>query len=317
MAILLVGFLAGCGSGPGDSEEEGDKVEVVATIGMIADVAREVGGDRVNVVGLVGEGVDPHLYRPTVVDVKLMGKADVILFNGLMLEGKMADSFETMASRGKAVYAVAERLREEGGEILSDEEDHDDPHVWMDVVRWKVIVGVVAEALTAVDPAGAESYKGRAEAYQERLGGLDEYARATIESIPEDRRVLVTAHDAFGYAELAYGITVKGVQGLSTESEAGVRDVEELVDFLVEKKIPAVFVESSVSDKNVKALLEGCRAQGHTVVIGGELFSDAMGAEGTYEGTYVGMIDHNVTVMARALGGEAPEKGWQGKLSEG
>jgi manganese/zinc/iron transport system substrate-binding protein len=176
-------------------------------------------------------------------------------------------------------------------------------------------VGVVGEALAGFDPEHADGYRERAAAYTTRLEALDAYARQVLGSIPEGQRVLVTAHDAFNYMARAYGLEVRGVQGISTESEAGVKDIEDLVGFLVERRIPAVFVETSVSDKNVRALVEGARARGHQVVVGGQLFSDAMGTAGTYEGTYIGMIDHNVTTITRALGGEAPEHGFQGKLA--
>lgn len=294
--------------------EEGS-LQVVATIGMIADVVRVVAGAHAQVDGIVGEGVDPHLYKPTAADVKAMQSADLVFYNGLMLEGKMADVLVKLAGSGKAVFAVTEAVLEDPDYILSDEESHDDPHVWMDVAAWSKAVGVIERALAEADPANAAGYRDNAAAYREQLAELDRYARETLATVPQEKRVLVTAHDAFGYLARAYGIEVRGVQGISTESEAGVKDVEDLVTFLVERKIPAVFIESSVSDKQVRALVEGAAAKGHSVIIGGELFSDAMGPAGTYEGTYLGMIDHNVTTIARALGGTAPEKGFQGKLS--
>jgi manganese/zinc/iron transport system substrate-binding protein len=192
--------------------------------------------------------------------------------------------------------------------------NHHDPHVWMDVTGWMSAVQTVAEALSRFDAPNAATYRANAERYSAQLRELDAYARRVLASIPKEQRVLVTAHDAFHYLGRAYGIEVRGIQGLSTESEAGVKDIEDLVNFLAERRIPAVFVETSVADKNVRALVEGTRARGHAVRIGGSLFSDAMGATGTYEGTYIGMIDHNVTTIARALGGDAPEGGMNGKL---
>lgn len=289
--------------------------KISATVGMIADVVRHVAGERAQVDGIVGEGVDPHLYKPTTADIKGLQQADVVFYNGLMLEGKMGDVLVRVARSGKPVFAVTEAILEQGDYVMTDEANHYDPHVWMDVRGWMRAVDVITQGLSDFDPEGAEVYAAHAAAYRSQLEALDAYAREVIGSIPEERRVLVTAHDAFNYMARAYGMEVRGIQGISTESEAGVRDIEELVRFLVERKIPAIFVESSVSDKNIKALAEGARAQGHEVVIGGELFSDAMGVAGSYEGTYVGMIDHNVTTLARALGGEAPEKGFQGKLS--
>jgi manganese/zinc/iron transport system substrate-binding protein len=244
-----------------------------------------------------------------------MQAADLVFYNGLLLEGKMTDILVKLASSGKRVHAVTEGIAGEAGYVLSGEDDHHDPHVWMDVKGWIAATRVVEEALAAYDPANASTYRVNASSYRTKLEALDHYAKTSIASIPEAHRVLVTAHDAFRYLSRAYGIEVRGIQGMSTESEAGVKDIETLVSFLVERKIPAVFVESSVSDKNVRALLEGTAAKGHAVVIGGELYSDAMGATGTYEGTYLGMIDHNITTITRALGGTAPEKGLNGKLS--
>lgn len=299
------------------AEPESYPYAAVTTVGMITDVVRNVAGEKATVDGLIGEGIDPHLYKPTRNDVVALSRADIIFYNGLMLEGKMADVLVRMARRGKPVYAVTERILERGDYVMTDAEDHYDPHVWMDVDGWIMATEVIADALKEFDPANADYYAGNAAAYVERLEALDQYVQKAIDSIPRDRRVLVTAHDAFGYMGRAYGLEVKGIQGISTESEAGVKDIENLVDFLVTNGIPAVFVETSVSDKNVRALLEGAAARGHDLEIGGELFSDAMGPAGTYEGTYIGMIDHNATTIARALGGDVPEAGLNGKLSGG
>lgn len=289
---------------------------VAATVGMIADIVSVVAGDNAEVVGIIGAGVDPHLYKPTSTDVKVLQSSDVIFYNGLMLEGKMGDILVRLARADKPVYAVTEEILNDSDYILTDEENHQDPHVWMDVQGWIKAVNAVAAALSDYDDANASDYRENASNYIAELEALDGYAKEKIASIPESQRVLVTAHDAFGYMARAYGLEVLGIQGLSTESEAGVKDIEDLVNYLVENSIPAVFVETSVSDKNIKALIEGAGAKGHDVVIGGELFSDAMGAAGTYEGTYLGMIDHNVTTITRALGGEAPEGGISGKLSD-
>jgi len=287
----------------------------VTSVGMITDLVRNIAGDKAGVRGLIGEGVDPHLYKPTRSDVLALSRADIIFYNGLILEGKMADVLIRMARRGKPVYAVTEEILDQGNYVMTDEADSYDPHVWMDVDGWILAAKVVVDALSEYDPDNADFYRTNAAVYTGRLEELDAYAQGVIASIPEEQRYLVTAHDAFSYLGRAYGIEVKGIQGISTESEAGVRDIEDLVDFLVRKEIPAVFVETSVSDKNVRALIEGAEARGHELSIGGELFSDAMGKAGTYEGTYIGMIDHNVTTIARALGGEVPEGGFQGKLT--
>ncbi len=284
---------------------------------------------------IIGAGVDPHVYNPTRGDVALLLKSDIVFYSGLLLEGQMSDilvfycwhwqGFPVPASTPMAVvevgywrpvHAVTELLQKT---YLIDNaaSGHQDPHVWMDVAGWEKAVSVVAEALVEFDPVNGDLYRSNAARYQAELKQLDAYARRVIASIPEEQRILVTAHDAFNYMGRAYGIEVLGIQGLSTESEAGLKDINRIVDELVRRRIPAVFVETSVSDKNVKALIEGAASRGHTVKIGGELFSDAMGAAGTYEGTYVGMIDHNVTIIARALGGQAPEKGMSGKLKSG
>ena len=287
---------------------------IVTTCGMVTDIVRTVAGDKAVVTGLMGEGVDPHLYKPTRDDVAKLLKADVVFYSGLMLEGRMTDTFLKVARRGTPVFAVTELLDEKF--LLEPEEfkGHTDPHVWMDVSGWIAAVRVVAKSLSEIDAANAATYRDNGDRSVAELQRLDAYAKKVMASIPKNRRVLITAHDAFNYFGRAYGIDVRGIQGISTESEAGVADINKLVDFLVERKIPAIFVESSVSDKNIKALVEGCHSRGHAVRIGGQLFSDAMGKPGTYEGSYVGMIDHNVTTIARALGGEAPEKGMNGRL---
>ncbi|MGC6425330.1 MAG: metal ABC transporter solute-binding protein, Zn/Mn family [Lentimonas sp.] len=284
-----------------------EKYKVVCTVGMIADVVGTVAGDFAQVEGLIGEGVDPHLYRPTRSDVVKLSEADIVFYNGLLLEGKMTDVLVRIASDGKPVTAVTELVLEDTDYLIEkdDGSEYTDPHVWMDVSAWKQAVSLVAETLSVFDSENASSYKANAAGYIEKLEALDAYARESIASIPLKQRVLITAHDAFRYMGRAYGIEVLGIQGISTDSEAGIRDLKELVDFIVEQEIPAVFVETSVADKNVRALVEGARAGGREVVIGGSLFSDAMGEAGTYEGTYIGMIDHNVTTIANALGGEA------------
>jgi manganese/zinc/iron transport system substrate-binding protein len=284
-----------------------------ATVGMVADIVREVAGDRAKVTNIIGSGVDPHVYSPTRSDVAVLLKSDIIFYSGLLLEGQMTDILAKISLK-RPVYAVTELLSDDY--LLRDAQTgHHDPHVWMDVQGWSKAVEVVSNAFAEFDPAGAAGYRKNADAYLSRLERLDEYARTAINSIPENQRVLLTAHDAFNYMGRAYGIEVKGIQGISTESEAGLKDINRLVDLLVNRRIPAVFVETSVSDKNVKALIEGAAARGHRVIIGGSLFSDAMGPPGTYEGTYEGMIDHNITVIAKALGGKVPAMGMQDKLS--
>ena len=324
-ALLLAPILAIlCAGGCTDSEDQSpasngvddaSRPTIVCTTGMVTDIVRNVAGERARVVGLMDSGVDPHLYQPTRSDVKRLLDADIIFYNGLLLEGKMTDSLIRAATSGKQVHAVTELLDER---YLLEPESFDglyDPHVWMDPTAWAKAVEVVRDKLVAFDPDGADAYRTNAERYATRLGELDAYAQRVLESVPEPERVLVTAHDAFNYFGKRYGYEVVGIQGISTESEAGVRDIEELVDLLVDRGIDAVFVESTVSERNINALVSGAAAAGHNVVIGGELYSDAMGDRGTYEGTYIGMIDHNATTIARALGGDAPERGMNAELS--
>ena len=287
--------------------------KVASTIGMVADIVKEVAQQKARVTHIMGPGVDPHIYNPTRSDVAVLLKSDIVFYSGLLLEGQMSDIL-VKVSRKRPVYAVTELLKETY--LIHDPQtNHSDPHVWMDVQGWMKAVEVVANALGEFDPPNTKFYKNNASAYLKKLEILDGYARKAIQSIPAEQRVMITAHDAFRYMSRAYGIEVMGIQGISTESEAGLKDINRLVDEIVRRKIPAVFVETSVSDKNVKALIEGARSRGHVVDIGGSLFSDAMGKTGTYEGTYIGMIDHNVTTIVRSLGGKAPEGGMQKKLS--
>jgi manganese/zinc/iron transport system substrate-binding protein len=296
----LAAVTAAC-SGAGDAAfKSSEKVKVTATIGMIADVAKEVGGEHVEVIGLMKAGVDPHLYKASQGDIKRLEDADIILYNGLHLEGKMGEVLEKMGKK-KQVTAVSKDIDPamlkagEGGEAQYD------PHIWFDVRLWMRVTETIRDELAKADPEHAGDYRQRAAVYLKKLTELHEYAKAQIASIPEGGRVLVTAHDAFHYFGGAYGIQVMGLQGISTASEAGTKDVSGLRDYLVEHKIKAVFVESSVPRKTIEAVIDGAKQKGHEVTIGGELFSDAMGEEGTPEGTYTGMVRHNVDTIAKAL----------------
>lgn len=291
-----------------------NRIAAVATVGMVADLVREVGGDHVTVQQLMGSGVDPHLYKATRDDVQMIMLADIVFYSGLMLEGKMTDTLIQVA-RDKPVIAVTEQLDTSNLLEPNESDSHYDPHVWMDVSAWLGCVDVVTDALIQYDSTHADTFRDNAESLKQRLEELHTYAVKSIETVPRDRRILVTSHDAFNYFGRAYGLEVLGVQGLSTESEAGLLRINQLVDLLVDREVQAVFVESSVSRKNIDSLIEGARAKGHQVSIGGELYSDAMGAAGTYEGSYIGMLDHNITMITRALGGQAPELGMQGALT--
>jgi len=291
-----------------------DRLAVVATTGMIADAAREVGGDHVAVQALMGPGVDPHSYRQTRSDIVAMTRADLVLWHGLYLEAQLEDFLLDLAGR-KPVVAVAEALPRN---LLIGHDDYDDkldPHVWMNPNLWARVVTRIRDALIEAAPEHEAAFAANAQAHLAELEALATYTTRVLASVPADDRVLLTSHDAFNYFGSAYGFEVIGIQGISTESEAGLQRIAELVDLLVERDIRAVFVETSVSDRNIRALVEGAAARGHAVEIGGELYSDAMGPPGTYEGTYLGMIDHNATTIARALGGDAPERGMQDMLN--
>lgn len=279
---------------------------------MIADTAQSLSGSPVS--ALMGPGVDPHSYRQTRSDIALMARADLVLWHGLNLEAQLVGLFEDLARR-KTVVAVAEALPRDRLLANPQYENRFDPHVWMDPSLWLIVTGSIRQALDAAAPDRAAVHAAEAAAFGADIAALDAYSRQVLATVPEAARVLVTAHDAFGYFGQAYGFEVLGIQGISTESEAGLARVGELVDLLVDRKVAAVFVESSVSDRSIRALVEGAAARGHEVSIGGELYSDAMGPEGSYEGTYIGMIDHNVTTIARALGGQAPELGMSGRLA--
>lgn len=321
--LLVLAFCLGCEV---DSQPAGDPasssatfqseypLQPIATVGMVADIVRNVGGQHVEVTQIMGAGVDPHLYKATRDDVQTIMDGDAVFYCGLMLEGKMSDTLIKVA-RNKPVYAVTELIDEADLLEPEDFEGHYDPHVWMDVAAWSNCVDAVAEALAQFDPQHADDYRANAQTYRQQLAELHKYGVTSLGSIPEESRVLITSHDAFNYFGRAYGLDVQGVQGISTESEAGLQRINNLVDMLVAQNVQAVFVESSVPRKNIDALVEGAAAKGQEVKVGGELFSDAMGEAGTYEGTYIGMLDHNITLVTRALGGTAPAKGMQGKLS--
>jgi manganese/zinc/iron transport system substrate-binding protein len=298
VAVAFAASVAGCGGGAPAGRE--GPLRVVSTTGMIADAAREVGGAHVTVTGLMGPGVDPHLYKASEGDLERLGGADLILYNGLNLEGKMGDLLVRM-SRDRATVPVSEgipdTLLREPPEFLG----HYDPHIWFDVSLWGRAVERTRDALIEADPGHRDDYTARAAAYLDTLRALDAWVRLRIAEIPAERRVLVTAHDAFGYFGRAYGIEVVGLQGISTVSEFGLADVRRLVGLITSRRVKAVFIESSVPRRNVDAVVEGCRARGWNVQIGGTLYSDAMGSDGTPEGHYVGMVRANVNTIVEAL----------------
>jgi manganese/zinc/iron transport system substrate-binding protein len=303
LAIFLAAGFASCSSDDASekSGSEQERINIVATTGMITDITEIVGGDRVSVSGLMGPGVDPHLYKASAGDVSLLSGADLIFYNGLHLEGKMSEVFEQMKKRGITTIAVTDGIDRSLLNTPPEFEGHYDPHVWFDVTMWMSAVETVRDSLIEKDPAGADYYRSNAESYLKQLSELNEYVKKRAGELPEDKRVLITAHDAFNYFGRAYGFTVKGLQGISTQSEAGTQDVQNLAAFIVEKNIPAIFVESSVPPKYIEAVQAAVKAKGFDVSLGGELFSDAMGNPGTPEGSYIGMVRHNIDTIVNAL----------------
>ncbi|WP_347550935.1 zinc ABC transporter substrate-binding protein [Pseudalkalibacillus hwajinpoensis] len=296
---LFVLILSGCNSTETD-KKSGDTVKVTTTIGQIGDIVKNIGKEHVTVESLMGPGIDPHLYKASQGDITKLSNADIIFYNGLHLEGKMGDIFAKMKSE-KPTHPVAEAIPEDM--LLVDQANSAavDPHVWFDIELWKYAVEEVRDGLIEYDPENEADYVKNTEAYLEELTTLQKEAQEQINEIPEESRVLVTAHDAFQYFGQAYGMEVKGLQGLSTDSEYGLRDVQNLVKVLADRNIKAVFIESSISERSINAVVEGAREKGHEVEIGGELFSDAMGAKGSPEGTYTGMYRHNIETIVKAL----------------
>lgn len=282
-------------------------ISVVATTSIIADTARSLAEPFATVTALMGPGIDPHLYKASPGDLRILSNASLILHNGLHLEGKMAEALEKLASR-KAVVAVTDGIPRNKLRTVSEDVEVFDPHVWFDVSLWISCAQGIRDALMQHDPAHANHYSSRFSSLAGELQQLEEWTRAQIDSIPVSNRVLITAHDAFGYFGRAYGIEVLAIQGVSTESEASLRSINELVQTIVRRKIPAIFIENTISPKAVEALVEGAKAHGHTVRIGGQLLSDSLGDQGTPEGSYSGTVKHNVLTITKALAGAVPRE---------
>ena len=306
IGLMVVGsFLLGsCGNGEKVATSS-DKLNVVATTTMIGDMVQAVGGERIELTVLMGPGVDPHLYKPRPSDRSALSKADLIFYNGLLLEGQMSSLFDQSKERGKPVYAVVGGIPH--AKLIGDGEgnDHADPHVWGDVQLWRSALVEVVNAFVDADAANAEEYRARGEAYDAQLAALHEWAKERMAEVPEKKRLLVTSHDAFSYFGRAYGFEVLGIQGISTASQAGVADVANTVDLLKERGINAIFTENSVSPDLINAVKRDAGVE-----IGGELFSDSTGAKGVMEtvggetydvSTYVGMIKHNVNTIVEHL----------------
>lgn len=301
-SVLVLGFLllAAC-SGETAANENG-RLQIVATTGQIADAVRNVAGDAADVTGLLGPGIDPHLYVPTEGNVTTFSEADVIFYNGLHLEAQMSRIMEQMAE-SKVVVALGDELP--AAQLLTWAANTPyDPHIWNDPTLFKMAVEIIRDTLIEADPAHADMYRENAERYLADIDAADVYVQEQIARIPADKRVMITAHDAFGYFAQRYGLEERGLQGISTESEAGTQDVQVLADFIVERQIPAIFIESSVPPGTIEAVQAAVRAKGFEVIIGGELFSDALGEEGHEAATYTGMLRHNARTLADALAEE-------------
>lgn len=273
------------------------QLNIVTTTGMIADLTQNIGGKHVKVTALMGTGVDPHLYKATQGDLRRLVNADIILYNGLHLEGKLQEIFEKMA-RKKPVFAISSLI---SSEDLIYHDNSPDPHIWFDITLWQKAGERVLEILIAQDPNNQKEYQRNAQRYLKQLQQLHVWVQTEIATIPQSRRILITAHDAFGYFGRAYDIQVKGLQGVSTASEFGLQDIRQLKTLVVKHQIKAVFVESSVSPRFIEALVKGVEAEGHPLTVGGELYSDAMGLKNTPTGNYIGMVKHNVNTIVSAL----------------
>ncbi len=305
---VAVPLLAACNGGTGNVESAGDRVDggplrIVATLGQIADAVRRVGGDAVDVQALMGPGVDPHLYRASESDITRLESADAVFWNGLHLEAGLTGVLERIEDLGIRSVRVTDGI--DRARLLAPPEFEGayDPHVWFDLELWTVVVASVRDGLIAMDPAREATYRANAGTYIAEIEALDAYVRQQAETVPAGIRALVTAHDAFNYFARRYDFEVRGLQGISTESEASTADVQDLAQFISERGIRAVFVESSVPDQGVQAVIEAAGARGHAVVVGGEIFSDAMGEAGTAEGTYLGMVRHNIDTIVNGLMG--------------
>ena len=277
-----------------------EKIAITTTTNVITDLVENIGGDHVSVTGLMGPGIDPHLYRPSASDVKSLQNADIIFYNGLDLEGKMGDIFVKIGREGTSVLAVSENIPPESLLIL-DANGNFDPHIWWDVELWTEAAKVVATGLKEYDPNNSENYEKNLLEYLNQLDSLNSNNLNKINSIPSEQRVLVTAHDAFQYFGHAYGFEELSIQGWSTDSEAGIREIQNLADEISKREIKALFVETSISPATIEALKAAVQDRGHNIVIGGELFSDAIGEKGTTEGTYIGAFTHNIDTIVKAL----------------
>lgn len=299
-------LLGGCGgeAGPKETRWEGP-LRVVATTGIIADTAKRVAGPHAEITALMGPGVDPHLYKASEGDVRRLTEAELILYNGLHLEGKMGDILNRL-KRNRPVVAVTESIPENLLRQPPEFKGQHDPHVWFDVSMWRHTLEPIVRELSALDPAHAEEFKANAAAYGKELDALDAEVKQRILTLSPSHRVLVTAHDAFGYFGRRYGMEVVAIQGISTLSEAGLHDVDRVAQLVVDRKVKAIFIESSVPRRSIEAVQAAVSSRGHQAQIGGQLFSDSLGGADTPAGTYPGMVRANVETIVDALKGDTP-----------
>jgi manganese/zinc/iron transport system substrate-binding protein len=267
---------------------------------MIADLVRNIGGDYIQVTSLMGPGIDPHLYKASASDIRKLEDADVIFYNGLHLEGKMVEIFESLSER-KKVSALADSIPEEKLLSVQQGSSQHDPHIWFDVDLWSLTIDGIVEVLSDIDSEHTVSFVSNAQEYKKQLSDLGNFVRTEVARIPRERRVMVTSHDAFRYFGRAYDVDVVGIQGISTASDYGLKDLERVIDTIITRNVRSIFIETSVSKKSIQAVQEGVRSKGHEITIGGEMFGDALGNPGTPEGTYIGMIRHNVETLLKGL----------------
>lgn len=297
--LVLLAVMVGCKDGT--KKEDHGKLKVVTTTTMLTDLVQQIGGDAIQVEGLMGSGVDPHLYKASEGDVNKLYTADIVFYSGLHLEGKLVDVFEKMERQHKKTVALADVL--DKNELLSSANfaSNYDPHVWFNVQFWKKIAQYATEKLQEADPENADLFAANSKRYFQELDVLESEIRETIGTLPKEKRILVTAHDAFNYFGEAYGFQVLGLQGISTATEAGVQDVQKLSEFIINNKVKSIFIETSVPRRTIEALQASVASKGHEITIGGSLYSDALGTKGTVEGTYIGMFKHNVNTIVGAL----------------
>ncbi len=298
LSFILFSLLLACKK---DTTKSNEVLQVVTTTSMITDLVKNIGGDVIEVQGLMGSGIDPHLYKASEGDVTKLINADVIFYNGLHLEGKLVEVFEKMKHQNIKTVAVGESLDKStliGSDYFASNYD---PHIWFDIQNWKIITSFITNKLVEINPKNKTTFKANEKKYLDRLSELEKKLDSKISTLPKEKRILVTAHDAFSYFGKAYEFNVVGLQGLSTATEAGVQDVQKLANFIIEKEIKAIFVESSVPKRTIEALQAAVKSKDHSVEIGGTLYSDALGTPGTSEGTYIGMFEYNVNTITNAL----------------